>query len=405
MMPRRNRRWLAGLTAVALLAACGGDDDAPVGGPGAAPTDAPADQPGDDAPAEPADEPTDEPTEEPADEPAEEPDRPAATTPADPATGKPSVALPAETPTELVVTDIVEGSGRQAEVGDTVVLDYVGVLSDDGAEFDNSYDRGTPLDITIGTTSLIEGFTEGLLGVQEGTVRQLDIPAALAYGDVGAGELIPPGAAISFVIEVRSVEAPAPPPSLGTEIDTAACPAPDGSSDPQQELDEYPPTCIDVSKSYTAEVVTNFGTLTIELDPERAPLAVNSFVTLANYHYFDGTECHRAIPGFVVQCGDPTATGAGDPGYRFPDELPEAGEYQIGSVAMANSGPDTNGSQFFIITGEQGAALPPQYTLFGQVTEGLDTTVPALDAVANPASNGVPPLEQILIESVTITES
>ncbi len=319
--------------------------------------------------------------------------------------GKPEVQIPEETPTELVITDLTDGSGPAAQVGDRVMLDYVGVLSADGTEFDNSYDGGVPLDLTIGTTSLIEGFTQGLIGVQAGTVRQLDIPAPLAYGDAGAGGVIPPGAAITFVIEVRSVEAPPPPPTLAPQADAADCPAPDGSSEQHQEFDEYPPTCIDVTKAYTAEVVTNFGSLTIELDPTKAPLTVNSFVTLARYHYFDGTECHRAIPGFVVQCGDPTATGRGGPGYQFPDELAAAGVYQIGSLAMANSGPDTNGSQFFIITGDDGASLPPQYTLFGQVTEGLDSTVPALDAVANPSSNGVPPLETITIESVTITES
>ena len=370
-----RRTWLVAAVAALALAACGSDDVEPVADP-------------------PADEPADEPSDEPADEPSD-----------DPATGKPSVALPAEMPTELVVFDVVAGSGREAEVGDTVVVDYVGVLSEDGTEFDNSYDRDAPLDITIGTTGLIEGFTQGLIGVQEGTVRQLDIPAALAYGDAGAGDLIPPGAAISFVLAVRSVTAPAPPPTLAPQADASACPPVDGSGEQQQEFAEYPPTCIDVTKSYTAEIVTNFGPLTIELDATKAPLTVNNFVTLARYQYFDDTECHRAIPGFVVQCGDPTATGTGGPGYRFADELPAEGEYRIGSLAMANSGPDTNGSQFFVITGENGAALPPQYTLFGEVIEGLDTTLPALDAVANPDSNGVPPLEQILIESVTITES
>src|SRR5690606_22004745 len=145
---------------------------------------------------------------------------------------------------------------------------------------------------------------------------------------------------------------PAPPPTLAPQADASACPPVDGSGEQQQEFAEYPPTCIDVTKSYTAEIVTNFGPLTIELDATKAPLTVNSFVTLARYQYFDDTECHRAIPGFVVQCGDPTATGTGGPGYRFADELPAEGEYRIGSLAMANSGPDTNGSQFFIITGE-----------------------------------------------------
>jgi len=183
------------------------------------------------------------------------------------------------------------------------------------------------------------------------------------------------------------------------------CPATDGSEDPKQEFDEYPPTCIDETKNYIAEIVTTQGAMTVELFADKAPLTVNSFVTLARYHYFDGVPCHRIVPGFVAQCGDPTGTGSGGPGYEFEDELPAQGEYQIGSLAMANAGPNTNGSQFFIITGPSGAALPPSYSLFGMVTNGLDTTVPALDAVGNADNNGVPPLEPVDIISVTITES
>ena len=190
-----------------------------------------------------------------------------------------------------------------------------------------------------------------------------------------------------------------------TSEPSVECPPADGSANQQQSFDNAPPTCIDADASYSAEIVTNKGTLVVELDQSRAPLAVNNFVTLARYHYFDNTECHRIIPGFMAQCGDPTATGTGGPGYRFADELPAAGEYQIGSLAMANSGPDTNGSQFFIISGATGVNLPPNYTLFGQVTEGLDSTLPALDAAGNPESNGVPPLEQVIIESVTIIEA
>ncbi|MDA3014249.1 MAG: peptidylprolyl isomerase [Actinomycetota bacterium] len=190
-----------------------------------------------------------------------------------------------------------------------------------------------------------------------------------------------------------------------TEAITTDCPPADGSAEKQQTFDGPPADCLTPGATYTAEIVTNKGTVVVELDAEKAPLTVNNFVTLARYHYFDDTECHRIIPGFMAQCGDPTASGSGGPGYRFADELPEAGEYQIGSVAMANRGPDTNGSQFFIITGQQGVNLPPNYTLFGQVIEGLDDTLPALDAAGNPESNGVPPLEQVTIESVTITEA
>jgi cyclophilin family peptidyl-prolyl cis-trans isomerase len=190
-----------------------------------------------------------------------------------------------------------------------------------------------------------------------------------------------------------------------TSEPSVECPPADGSANQQQSFDSAPPICIDADASYSAEIVTNKGTLVVELDQSRAPLTVNNFVTLARYHYFDNTECHRIIPGFMAQCGDPTATGTGGPGYQFADELPEAGEYQIGSLAMANSGPDTNGSQFFIISGATGVNLPPNYTLFGQVTEGLDSTLPALDSAGNPESNGVPPLEQVIIESVTIIET
>ena len=185
------------------------------------------------------------------------------------------------------------------------------------------------------------------------------------------------------------------------------CPAADGSAARTITFAKSPPTCIDATKTYSAVVTTNKGAYTIQLDAKDAPNTVNNFVVLARYHYFDNTICHRAIPSFAVQCGDPTGTGSGGPGYTFSDELPAANTYKVGSIAMANSGANTNGSQFFIITGDQGVALPANYSLFGQVTDGLDTTVKALDALGNPdqAANGVPPLAQIVIQSVTITEA
>ena len=185
------------------------------------------------------------------------------------------------------------------------------------------------------------------------------------------------------------------------------CPAADGSSPRTITFAKAPPTCIDATKTYTAEVTTNKGAYTIELNAGAAPITVNNFVVLARYHYFDNTVCHRAIPDFAVQCGDPTGSGSGGPGYSFADELPATGSYKVGSVAMANSGADTNGSQFFVITGAQGVALSANYSLFGQVTDGLDTTVAALNALGNPdqAANGVPPVEQIIVQSVTITET
>lgn len=186
---------------------------------------------------------------------------------------------------------------------------------------------------------------------------------------------------------------------------TGECAPADGSAEQKREFTDAPALCIDPTKTYTAVVTTNMGEYTITLDPSKAPGTVNNFVNLARFKYFDGISCHRAIPGFMVQCGDPTGTGSGGPGYSFADELPAAGEYMIGSVAMANAGPNTNGSQFFVITGDQGVTLPPNYTLFGQVTAGLDTTITALDAAGNPNDNGVPPLQEIIIESIVITEA
>jgi cyclophilin family peptidyl-prolyl cis-trans isomerase len=185
------------------------------------------------------------------------------------------------------------------------------------------------------------------------------------------------------------------------------CPAADMSETRVSKFEKAPPMCLEDGKTYTAIVLTNKGEFSIILDAVKAPIATNNFVTLARYKYFDDTRCHRAITDFVVQCGDPTATGTGGPGYSFADELPAKGEYKIGSIAMANSGPNTNGSQFFIITGENGTTLNPDYTLFGQVTEGLDQTIPALNAASNPdpAANGVPPTEDLIILNVTIIVS
>ncbi len=180
------------------------------------------------------------------------------------------------------------------------------------------------------------------------------------------------------------------------------CPAADGSSPKTRRFSGPPPMCIDVDRRYTAAMVTSKGTMTIELDALAAPKTVNNFVVLARYHYFDGIVFHRIIPGFVLQGGDPDGNGRGGPGYRFEDELPRPGRYGIGSLAMANAGPNTNGSQFFVISGPSGVALPPQYSLFGKVVKGLDV-VAAIEAVGSPGA-GIP-RERVEIESVTITES
>ena len=152
-------------------------------------------------------------------------------------------------------------------------------------------------------------------------------------------------------------------------------------------------------------ITTSCGDIVVELDPGIAPDTVNSFVFLARSGYFDGTVSHRVIPGFVIQAGDPTATGREGPGYTVPDELPEAGfVYKTGVLAMANSGPNTTGSQFFIVLSD--AALPPNYSFFGEVVDGFDTLdlISTIPLGVNAFGETSVPLETLYIEQITVSE-
>ena len=174
----------------------------------------------------------------------------------------------------------------------------------------------------------------------------------------------------------------------------------DGSAPKQQKFAEAPEMGIDPAKRYTATMETSMGTLVIALDPIAAPRTVNNFIYLAAQHYYDGVIFHRIISGFMCQGGDPDGSGRGGPGYKFGDELPKPGKYQIGSVAMANAGPNTNGSQFFIVSGPSGCSLPPLYSLFGQVVKGLDI----VEMMQNvPTGPGDRPKTDVVIKSVAIT--
>ena len=179
-------------------------------------------------------------------------------------------------------------------------------------------------------------------------------------------------------------------------------PNPDGSSERVTRFSEPPPMVIDPAKRYTAELTTSLGSMTIALDAVNAPNTVNNFVFLSRYHYYDGVVFHRIIRNFMCQGGDPEGTGRGGPGYRFADELPKPGRYEVGSVAMANAGPNTNGSQFFIVSGNDGVRLPPAYSLFGKVVKGLDV-LEQMQSVRT--GGGDRPATDVTIESVVITES
>src|SRR3989440_12924491 len=127
---------------------------------------------------------------------------------------------------------------------------------------------------------------------------------------------------------------------------------------------------IDPDTIYQVTIETDRGEIVMELDPRLAPTTVNNFVSLARDGFYDGLKFHRVVPEFVIQGGDPEGTGRGGPGYRFADE-PVKGDYTLGAVAMANAGPDTNGSQFFICIDDCRRKLQPSYNLFGYVTDGL----------------------------------
>jgi len=128
---------------------------------------------------------------------------------------------------------------------------------------------------------------------------------------------------------------------------------------------------IDMNTIYQVVIALDSGEITLELDPQLAPTTVNEFVSRAREGFYDGLTFHRVVPDFVIQGGDPEGTGSGGPGYRFADE-PVKGEYTVGAVAMANAGPDTNGSQFFICIDDCRRKLTPSYNLFGYVTDGMD---------------------------------
>ena len=160
-----------------------------------------------------------------------------------------------------------------------------------------------------------------------------------------------------------------------------------------------PDLTIDLDKSYTATLDTNHGEIVIDLDPARSPQTVNNFVFLARDGYYDGVIFHRVIENFMIQGGDPTGTGTGGPGYKFRDEIEGDGSYSRGTVAMANAGPNTNGSQFFICHSDVG--LPHAYTIFGQVSSGLDT----VDSIATtPTNRSDRPDADVVINKVTISE-
>ncbi len=167
-----------------------------------------------------------------------------------------------------------------------------------------------------------------------------------------------------------------------------------------------PPMTIDQNKNYTATIKTNYGDIVIQLLPKDAPLTVNNFVFLARAGFYDGVKFHRIVAGFMIQSGDPTGTGMGGPGYKFADELPTTLDYTKGTVAMANSGPNTNGSQFFIMLADYSNRLPKNYSIFGEVISGQDVVDKIGNLPVKMSSSGEKsaPTVDVHINTITITE-
>jgi len=202
---------------------------------------------------------------------------------------------------------------------------------------------------------------------------------------------------------------------LAAVISSACSPTTGGTSAPTESTTEggnlmqwsSPPSMmIDQNKQYTATIKTNYGDIQIELFPKDAPLAVNNFVFLARQGFYNGVKFHRVVKGFVIQGGDPTGTGAGGPGYKFADEKVTK-NYVAGILAMANAGPNTNGSQFFITLSDLSSRLPKKYTIFGQVTGGFDVVQKIGDVPVKaqfPGGEVSSPTVDVHIDSITVEE-
>lgn len=192
----------------------------------------------------------------------------------------------------------------------------------------------------------------------------------------------------------------------GNQTQTGTAPA-TGQQTAKKTYSAAPEMKIDKNKTYTATVTTSKGAFKIELFAKDAPVTVNNFVFLSKEGFYNNVTFHRIIKSFMIQTGDPKGDGSGGPGYKFNDELSKAHQYEPGIVAMANAGPNTNGSQFFICTGEDSKNLNqmPNYTIFGKIVEGMDV-VQKIASTPVKESRGElsSPTEKVTIQSVEIAE-
>ena len=235
-------------------------------------------------------------------------------------------------------------------------------------------------------------------------------PTQAVGGTVGPTTAAP-SATTQQAAATPGVASPMVPPTTSAAPATPATPAtPRAAASPgtpaaRKRYAAPPPLTIDPTKRYTARIKTDQGDIVVALNAQDAPLTVNNFVFLAREGFYDGVIFHRVIPGFVIQGGDPTGTGTGGPGYAFNDE-PVKSKYEAGSIAMANAGRNTNGSQFFICDGPGCASLPPNYNHFGKVIEGLEVVTRIANVPKTRGSDGQQskPITPVVIATIEITE-
>ncbi len=305
----------------------------------------------------------------------------------------------------LVVQDLVVGTGVEAAVGDAVKVHYVGTLTD-GKEFDSSRPRGEPFTFDLGKGRVIKGWDQGVVGMRVGGKRRLTIPPSLGYGERGMPPKIPALATLVFDVELLDVTkgpaAPSDRPSNGDPLQ--------GDFSLTEALKAVPG-----DGPLFATIETSKGLLRCRLFDDKAPITVANFVGLAtgkrtwkepvngqwvNRPAYDGTTFHRVIKGFIIQGGDPKGNGSGEPGYTFKDEMWEGGKHdRPGLLSMANRGPNTNGSQFFI-TDAPSSHIDASYTIFGECAP-LDV----VHEIAGVPTSGEKPLVPVTIKRVTITRS
>ncbi|PYC76321.1 peptidylprolyl isomerase [Streptomyces tateyamensis] len=236
--------------------------------------------------------------------------------------------------------------------------------------------------------------------------RNVVIGAVVALVVIGAGTATAMGAFKSDGKKTSTANAaPTAAPSSAKPVDVKGCTAPQPGAPNKKQWQNEPAMSIDQKSTYTATLETSCGQVVFTMDASKAPHTVNSFNFLSGEQYFDHTKCHRLTTQgiYVLQCGDPTATGSGSPGYKFQDENLTGATYPAGTVAMANSGAGTNGSQFFLVYKD--TQLPPNYTPFGKITGGLDVLTNIAGGGENDANgpgDGAPNANVVLNKVTTV---